>query len=343
MKILRMLLLAFCIFFAVANANDAQKWASEITAGKQIPTGKFLAFYLSKNDPKNVVFSETVESVNLNFAYDEFHKIPSENFIAYWVGNFDFKQDAQQMILADFSWANLRISVDGEQIFDSENAGSKALMHKFNKGRHKIEVWFVNNWHTTSLLVDFKDEPKFYKQSEVVAKLKGQKFDIWLAAVYESGAQDNKIRVTLEKARKPLVVMLSSYRAVRWEVSNPHGNKILAALVFNPRSSINLKENVYFMDDYGYDEDTEIKCYCVNGGADFHCEGGDINSKNDRVRKDFGQNLGGFSGSYGAITLNLPSILIDESVLAKDAEAKKRIEAEREKCQKSGKINDTFK
>ena len=81
------------------------------------------------------------------------------------------------------------------------------------------------------------------------------------------------------------------------------------------------------MDDYGYDEDTEIKCYCVNGGADFHCEGGDINSKNDRVRKDFGQNLGGFSGSYGAITLNLPSILIDESVLAKDAEAKKRIEA----------------
>ena len=343
MKILRMLLLAFCIFFAVANANDAQKWASEITAGKQIPTGKFLAFYLSKNDPKNVVFSETVESVNLNFAYDEFHKIPSENFIAYWVGNFDFKQDAQQMILADFSWANLRISVDGEQIFDSENAGSKALMHKFNKGRHKIEVWFVNNWHTTSLLVDFKDEPKFHKQSEVITKLKGQKFDIWLAAVYESGAQDNKIRVTLEKARKPLVVMLSSYRAVRWEVSNPHGNKILAALVFNPRSSINLKENVYFMDDYGYDEDTEIKCYCVNGGADFHCEGGDINSKNDRVRKDFGQNLGGFSGSYGAITLNLPSILIDESVLAKDAEAKKRIEAEREKCQKSGKINDTFK
>ena len=343
MKILRMLLLAFCIFFAVANANDAQKWASEITAGKQIPTGKFLAFYLSKNDPKNVVFSETVESVNLNFAYDEFHKIPSENFIAYWVGNFDFKQDAQQMILADFSWANLRISVDGEQIFDSENAGSKALMHKFNKGRHKIEVWFVNNWHTTSLLVDFKDEPKFYKQSEVVAKLKGQKFDIWLAAVYESGTQDNKIRVTLEKAQKPLVVMLSSYRAVRWEVSNPHGNKILAALVFNPRSSINLKENVYFMDDHGYDEDTEIKCYCVNGGADFHCEGGDINSKNDRVRKDFGQNLGGFSGSYGAITLNLPSILIDESVLAKDAEAKKRIEAEREKCQKSGKINDTFK
>lgn len=343
MKILRMLLLALCIFFAVANADDIQKWASEITAGKQIPTGKFLAFYLNKDDPKNVVFSETIESVNLNFAYDEFHKIPSEKFIAYWVGNFDFKQDVQKMILADFSWANLRIAVDGEQIFDSENAGSKALVHKFNKGRHKIEVWFVNNWHTTNLLVDFKDEPKFYKQSEVVAKLKGQKFDILLAAVYESGTQDNKIRVTLEKAQKPLVVMLSSYRAVRWEVSNSHGNKILAALVFNPRSSINLKENVYFMDDYGYDEDTEIKCYCVNGGADFHCEGGDINSKNDRVRKDFGQNLGGFSGSYGAITLNLPSILIDESVLAKDVEAKKRIEAEREKCRKSGKINDAFK
>lgn len=216
-------------------------------------------------------------------------------------------------------------------------------MHKFNKGRHKIEVWFVNNWHTTSLLVDFKDEPKFYKQSEVVAKLKGQKFDIWLAAAYESGTQDNKIKVTLDKSQKPLVVMLSSYRAVRWDVSNPHGNKILAALVYNPISSINLNKNVYSMDERIYDEDMEIKYHCSNGGAHFHCEGGDINSKNDRVRKDFGQNLGGFSGSYGAITLNLPSILIDESVFTKDAEAKKRNEAEREKCRKSGKINDAFK
>ena len=343
MKILRMLLLAFCIFFAVANANDAQKWASEITAGKQIPTGKFLAFYLSKDDPKNVVFSETVESVNLNFPYDEFHKIPSQNFIAYWVGNFDFKQDVQKMILTDFSWANLRIAVDGEQIFDSENGGAKRLTHKFSKGRHKIEVWFVNNWHTTRLSVNFKDELKFYKQSEIAAKLKDQNFDIWLAAVYESGAQDSKINVTLEKSQKPLVVMLSSSRAVRWEVSNPHGNKILAALVYNPISSINLNKNVYFMDERIYDEDMEIKCHCLNGGADFHCAGGDISSKNERVKKEFGQDLGGFSGSYGAITLNLPSILIDESVLAKDAEAKKRIEAEREKCQKSGKINDTFK
>ena len=343
MKILRMLLLAFCIFFAVANANDAQKWASEITAGKQIPTGKFLAFYLSKDDPKNVVFSETVENINLNFAYDEFHKIPSQNFIAYWVGNFDFKQDVQKMILTDFSWANLRISVDGEQIFDSENGGAKRLTHKFSKGRHKIEVWFVNNWHTTRLSVNFKDELKFYKQSEIAAKLKDQKFGIWLAAVYESGAQDSKINVTLEKSQKPLVVMLSSSRAVRWEVSNPHGNKILAALVYNPISSINLNKNVYFMDERIYDEDMEIKCHCLNGGADFHCEGGDINSKNDRVKKEFGQNLGGFSGSHNAIMLNLPSVLIDESVLAKGAESKKLIEAEREKCRKSGKINDAFK
>jgi hypothetical protein len=246
------------------------------------------------------------------------------------------------MILADFSQANLRIAVDGEQIFDSENAGGKALMHKFNKGRHKIEVWFVNDWHTTSLLVDFKDEPKFHKQSEVITKLKGQKFDIWLAAVYESGAQDNKVVVTLDKSQKPLVVMLSSYRAVRWEVSNPHGNKILAALVYNPISSINLNKNVYFMDERIYDEDMGIRCHC-NGGAHFHCKGGDINSKNDLIKKDFGQNLGGFSGLYSPTAINLPSVLIDESVLAKGAEAKKRIEAEREKCRKSGKINDAFK
>ena len=64
MKILRVFLLAFCVFLACANANDIQKWASEITAGKQIPTNKFLAFYLNKDDPKTVVFSETVKNIN---------------------------------------------------------------------------------------------------------------------------------------------------------------------------------------------------------------------------------------------------------------------------------------
>ena len=72
MKILRVFLLAFCVFLACANANDTQKWASEITAGKQIPADKFLAFYLNKDDPKTVVFSETVENINLNFAYDKY-------------------------------------------------------------------------------------------------------------------------------------------------------------------------------------------------------------------------------------------------------------------------------
>ena len=341
MKILRVFLLAFCVFLACANANDTQKWASEITAGKQIPADKFLAFYLNKDDPKTVVFSETVENINLNFAYDKFHKIPSEKFIAYWVGNFGFKQDVQQMILADFSWANLRIAIDGEQIYDSENARNKAVVHKFSKGRHKIEVWFANNWHTTSLLVDFKDEPNFYKQSEVAAKLKGQNFDIWLAAIYESDVNDNKVVVALEKSKKPLVVMLSSYRAVRWEVSNPHNNKILAVLVFNPISSINLKENVYLVNRV-YDDNTKIRCDCVGGGSDFHCDGGDISSKNELIKKDFGQNLSGFSGSHDAIMINLPSTLVDESVFAKDAELKKQIEIDREKCLKGGKINDIF-
>ncbi|WP_299084225.1 hypothetical protein [uncultured Campylobacter sp.] len=342
MKILRVFLLAFCVFLACANANDTQKWASEITAGKQIPADKFLAFYLNKDDPKTVVFSETVENINLNFAYDKFHKIPSEKFIAYWVGIFDFKQDTQKMILADFSRANLRIAIDSEQIYDSENARNKAVTHKFSKGRHKIEVWFVNNWHTTDILVDFKDEVKFYEQSKIAEKLKGQNFDIWLAAVYGSSAQDSKINVTLEKTQKPLVVILSSYSAVRWEVSNPHNNKILAVLVFNPVSSINLKENIYFMDDRGYSGDTEMKCYCVGGGSDFHCEGGYISSKNERIKKEFGQNLSGFGGSYSSAVINLPSILIDENVFAKDAETKKQIEADREKCLKSGKINDIF-
>ena len=77
-----------------------------------------------------------------------------------------------------------------------------------------------------------------------------------------------------------------------------------------------------------------IEHMSFNGSRDF--------SKNELIKKDFGQNLSGFSGSHDAIMINLPSTLVDESVFAKDAELKKQIEIDREKCLKGGKINDIF-
>ena len=64
MRFLIILVLAFAAF---AQESNMQKWAKEITADAQIPQDKFLAFYLNKDEPKKVIFSENVDRISVNY------------------------------------------------------------------------------------------------------------------------------------------------------------------------------------------------------------------------------------------------------------------------------------
>ena len=78
-----------------------QKWAKEITADAQIPQDKFLAFYLNKDEPKKVVFSENVDRISVNYEGNSFHEIPSPNLMAYRVVEPTFDADVVKMVLGD--------------------------------------------------------------------------------------------------------------------------------------------------------------------------------------------------------------------------------------------------
>ena len=99
MRFLIILVLAFAAF---AQESNMQKWAKEITADAQIPQDKFLAFYLNKDEPKKVIFSENVDRISVNYEGNSFHEIPSPNLMAYWVGEFNFDADVEKMVLGDY-------------------------------------------------------------------------------------------------------------------------------------------------------------------------------------------------------------------------------------------------
>ncbi|WP_299186706.1 hypothetical protein [uncultured Campylobacter sp.] len=347
MKFLLVFMLVFTAAFCEekpANGTAMQKWAKEITAGAQIPTDKFLAFYLNKDEPKKVIFSQNVDRISVNYEGEGFRDIPSQNLMAYWVGEFNFDADVEKMVLGDYGWSTLVIAVDGTDVLGGMSSNKKRpLTYKFSKGKHKIEAWFLNDAHSSGLFVDFKDVVPFYRQKDAVAKIATDRdYDVWLGAVYESAQMDNKVKVVLEKSQKPLVLLLSSYRAVEWEISNPQNNEILATLVFNPISRAEGGKNVLYVEDYRYSEAVDgLKCQCISGKV-FHCEGSEIYDMNERVLGVFGKGLSGFAGKHGANSLNLPSIAITPKEIEASKSRLAAVEADRKKCE-STPMDDVFR
>ena len=345
MKFLIVFMLVFTAAFCEESAQGSamQKWAQEIAAGAQIPQDKFLAFYLDKREPKKVVFSQNTGRIGVNYDNDGFHDIASQNLMAYWVGEFNFDADVEKMVLSDYGWSTLVIAVDGVDILGGAASDQKRpLIYKFSKGKHKIEAWFLNNAHSSELFVDFKDVVPFYRQSDAAAKIEAGDYELWLGAVYESSQMENRVKVVLEKSQKPVVLLLSSYRAVSWEISNPQNNKILATVVFNPISSVEGGNNVLYVEDYRYGESVEgLKCSCSSERI-FNCEGSEIYDTNKLVSGVFGKDLSAFSGKHAAASLSLPGTTITPKTLQDSKARLSSVEAERKKCE-STPIDDVFR
>lgn len=94
-------------------------WGVSMKVRKDAPKGRFKAFYYNTNDPTKVVASEEVDQVSVNYVWDKFHAIKSENFGAYWVGAFEFKQRRQMMFQIALSRSRVKIVVNGKAIHSS--------------------------------------------------------------------------------------------------------------------------------------------------------------------------------------------------------------------------------
>ena len=313
-----------------------------ITNPNDIPTGKFKAFYFDSRKPKQIIFSEIVENIGVNYPYEEFHNIDSGHFGGYWVGYLDINKEEPYTFAISFSNSKIRVIVDGYELY---NGSHRAMIpYTFSKGKHKIEIEYLNGWHTTELTVDILPKIKFVGLDDIkktLLALDMKNIEFWYAGVYDSKAKDNTITLDIQKSDKPIVLLLQSYSAIRWKINNPYHTDIKKVILnsYAPISTVSgiTPDKVIYTKSYtasGYI--LENRCSCMNGI--FHCSSGTFDGYSP-ITSMFDKQIKGFSGKYSTDLLQVPEKIMDKAEYDKLKQQKEKIELLRKECMKNKQIN----
>jgi uncharacterized protein YecT (DUF1311 family) len=322
----------------------SQTWGDRLNPNGKIPIGRFAAFYLRSGNPPTLVATDTVDEVSLNYPWADFHGIKSEDFEGYWVGRFRYAKETLAYIAVDQSWSRTRVIVDRKLVY--EGGSNARVPYTFSAGMHTIEVEYINNWHTTGISVALTQAVEPIGPGELRNQLRAlapENTAVYLAAAYESGARDNVIKLKLAPSPVPIVLLLSSYSAVRWDISNPH--KVdLRAIVYGsyaPGSRIQTEQRdsavprIPVQGQIG-SHDAAPRCSCVGGL--FHCEGSHFGNSVQTVSSLLGLPVTGFSGKYSPQTLDVPDIVVTPEVLEDAKSTLERLGRERNECQQTSRF-----
>jgi len=321
-------------------------WGKYLNPKQTIPTNKFKAFYINTNRPKQLIASEIVDNISVNYPWKDFHNIDAKDFGGYWVGNFVFEKTQKKEISVSQSWSKTRIIIDGMVVY--EGGDNKKFTHTFTKGKHKIEVEYVNNWHTVGFMVSIQDKKKRYSIHEVqkiLRKKSSKESMLVLVGAYESKRNDQTITLKITKQNKPIILILNSYDAVRWKIENPHHVKIEAIIVSAYKPGVEITGNgidsvpQYHLKSRLGAYTMKRSCTCVNGGADFHCEGREPLSVIHSLESTFNKKVLGYSVGYSLKSITVPDTLLTAQKIKAFKKMEKQHEVERKSCLKQSNPN----
>ena len=248
------LFLSAMLITGCTPGEDAKAGANSV----KYTISNFVATYFENNTS---IASEIVDRPSINYDASDFHNILSEDFHAKWNGTIEVLTDENQTIDINFdvSVSDVILFIDGIEV-DSWSDSSKSITYEFTKGLHDIEIEYFNKWHTVGFNTSFTDHIE-YTIAEANAQilpmlLSGPKL-LYIGA-YESADLYNDITVTLSESTSPVILFLSSYHAVNWDIINPH-NVDIEGIVYSayaPRPTFSSDELIPFIElqdlSYGY-------------------------------------------------------------------------------------------
>lgn len=284
---------------------------------KNAPESGFMAYYFNTENPEKIIFKEAVSDVAINYILDEFHDMHSENFGAYWAGEITVEQPTfKQLNVAD-GHLQARVLIDGKIVYDSKTHQNKPTIITFDAGKHFVEIELENHYHTTDFFVNFTDiitpmsaeqiRYYFYENQQDLGE-----FDVFYAGAYESDAQDLTVSLNILKNGRPMVLVLSSYRAIRWVINNPHKEDIKAIIYagYEKGSTIlDASPNTKLLPAEKRIGDYKLKAYCrCQEDGKLSCQ----SAISDEIKALTGRKLLGFAGDYNPLSLNIPTNVLDE-------------------------------
>lgn len=313
-----------------------------------LPSNGFSAYYFNVNNPNQLIFKEQVSDVAISYIYDQFHNISSKEFGAYWVGQLEFDKATVKNIGVDLSWSKARVIIDGHVIYDDKNS-SRVIPIVFPAGKHKVEVEYANNWHTTEFAVSIVDKTEQLSNTDIndyfarnLAAIGD--FNLYYAGAYESRNKDLTVPLNIQASTKPIVLVLSSYSVIKWQINNPYNVDIKAIIygshdkgteVRNVSATTKLLPTKRLSGSYKLGE----ICDCKNDGS-LQCRYNDGLERS--LESLIGHKLNGFSGTYGANSFNIPELVLTDSVKRAMIAESPQKQRRREECKIQQNKNRSF-
>ncbi|WP_298641574.1 hypothetical protein [uncultured Cardiobacterium sp.] len=312
-------------------------WGDTLNPGGSVPARGYAAYYINRQQPQQIVAQENVDSIAMNYNYNEFHGIPSEQFGAYWVGRLHVPHKALYRVSGDLSWSQMRVLLDKHILIEGDRGTSLEL----DAGDYLLEVEYLNNWHTTNFQFAITPAVSALDDDGLRAAIAAQKLPAGTVAyavgVYESDSRDNRILLHAPTGDAPYILLLGSYRAVQWEISGRAPALVIYNGAWHGSSVRSDGGNIPLLAWKGgiaHDLDARkaTECYCH--GGHFHCEGhrSSLGGFAAEVKTLTGFPLAGVSGKYSASAFNIPETPVNTDTVAAGAQVQADIEAQRRAC-----------
>jgi hypothetical protein len=295
----------------VLDIQGAETWQSRfIKDSSEIPWNGFKAFYFRDSAVTLKADSERVAFPVLSYAYSGPYGIPAYQFNAYWIGKFAFAENATWRIDLSQNNSVARILIDKREIYSGRE--SRSLLHAFAKGAHSIEIEYKNDWHTITFSVLLAPAIIDTPAGEIDTAATGAEY--WFAGAYESGKSDLSLDVALRKSAKPVVLFLSSYEVVRWNIIPADSTQVLAVFVdsYQPQSTVaGLPASVPVATRKGIPFAYKLlpDCHPETG----YCETNQFAKLVGFMADEFKLSLTGFTGDYNPASLIVPEIPLDSA------------------------------
>lgn len=292
-------------FYKKEQSEFGKKYKQNL---KPLKDNKFSVVYLDQSKQNPVVETEIVDRPVMNYAWSDFENIRSEDFAAYYFGSFNFEKTTVKEISVSQSWAETKIYIDEFLVFDGKN-NNQTFVYEFTPGTHTIEVEYQNNWHTVGFSVQILDTTQTYnlQESADLVNKNLSDYNLFYVGAYESNDRNGKITLNITDQNKPVVLLISSYEPINWEIIGS-GTSQIKYIIYNsylPRSSFsgNTKDIKFLaISDKDLPYEYQITADCESRD----CQDNGLVKIHSKIKSIFNKEISGFSGSYNPTYLNVP-------------------------------------
>ncbi len=316
-----------------------ETWGKYLNPTGEIPINAYKQVSIDTNFPRDIIDTKIEDSIAVRLSSAGTNL---QNYGAYWVGYKDFDEDTLMEVTPNVSWAKVRVIIDGYIVMNINN-NARPMEYMFTKGRHKIEVEYINNWHTVTFGLHIGKKVKVYNDHELKSALEPyarKNVKAWYVGV-GSRPNDSAIELRLENSDQPVLLFLSSRNVATWKIKKPSSLVISAVVYASGRGEADIEGignvPVFKVTHLGGYSLGSKKTHCMDG-MHFSGSSGDVVKTIKRIESISGMKVTGMNMISSAKTFDyVPDIKVDKKLIAFYSAKEEKIKQEREECLRSKK------